>query len=71
MEIKDPRYIGEETRDELSWSTWEGDDYSWEEATGERRQMEAYDRQVEQEWEQQQKEEKEERNFQFQNGVFW
>ena len=65
-EIKDPRYIGEETRDELSWSTWEGDDYSWEEATGERRQMEAYDRQVEQEWD-----EEEERNFQFKDGVFW
>ena len=71
VEIRDPRYIGEETRDELSWSTWEGDDDSWEEACRERRQMEAYDRQVEQEWEERQREEVEERNFQFKDGVFW
>ena len=69
-EIRDPRYIGEETRDELSWSTWEGDD-SWEQAGRERRQMEAYDRQVEQEWEEREREEEEERNFQFKDGVFW
>ena len=71
VEIRDPRYIGEDSRDELSWSTCEGDDDSWEGACRERRQMEAYDRQVEQEWEQQQKEEVEERNFQFKDGVFW
>ena len=71
VEIRDPRYIGEDSRDELSWSTWEGDDDSWEEACRGRRQMEAYDRQVEQEWEERQREEVEERNFQFKDGVFW
>ena len=70
-EIRDPRYIGEETRNELSWSTWEGDDDSWEEACGEGRQMEAYERQVEQEWEEREREAEEERNFQFKDGVFW
>ena len=70
-EIQDPRYIGEESLDELSWCVWDGDDDSWEEACSERRQMEAYDRQVEQEWEGKQREEDEERNFQFKNGVFW
>ena len=71
VEIQDPRYIGEESRDELSWCAWEGDDDSWEEACRERRQMEAYDRQVEQEWEGGEREEEEERNFQFKDGVFW
>ena len=71
VEIQDPRYIGEESRDELSWSTWEGDDDSWEQACRERREMEAYDRQVEQEWEGGEREEEVERNFQFKNGVFW
>ena len=33
--------------------------------------MEAYDRQLEQEWEERQREEVEERNFQFKDGVFW
>jgi len=70
VEIQDPRYIGEENHDELSWSTWEGDD-SWEQACRERRQMEAYDRQVEQEWEGVEREEEVERNFQFKDGVFW
>ncbi len=70
-EIRDPRYIGEETLDELSWGAWEGDDDSWEEACGEWRQMEAYDRQVEQEWEEREREAEEERNFQFKDGVFW
>ena len=71
VEIQDSRYIGEETYDELSWGAWEGDDDSWEEACRERRQMEAYDRQLEQEWEERQREEVEERNFQFKDGVFW
>lgn len=71
VEIRDPRYIGEETYDELSWGAWEGDDDSWEEACRERREMEAYDRQVEQEWEERQMEEEKERNFQFKDGVFW
>ena len=70
-EIQDPRYIGEESHDELSWSMWEGDDDSWEKACRERREMEAYDRQVEQEWEERQREDEEERNFQFKDGVFW
>lgn len=71
VEIQDPRYIGEQSRDELSWGVWEGDDDSWEQACRERREMEAYDRQVEQEWEGGEREDEEERNFQFKDGVFW
>ena len=71
VEIQDPRYIGEQSRDELSWGVWEGDDDSWEQACRERREMEAYDRQVDQEWEGGEREDEEERNFQFKDGVFW
>jgi len=68
LEIQDPRYIGEENYNELSWGAWEGDDDSWEEACREQEAMDTYDRQVEQDREREIMEEEEERRFQFQNG---